>query len=121
VAELIGSNPVERAKRPRVQAQEPGTVWTIAQLRTFLATAQQHRLFAFFHVAAFTGARRGELVNLQWKDIDLDGKKITITGSTAVIASPFHDRKGALSWEPPLGIEPMTYALRGACSLASGA
>jgi integrase len=60
-------------------------VWTIAQLRAFLATAQQHRLFAFFHVAAYTGARRGELLNLRWKDIDLDGKKITITGSTAVI------------------------------------
>ena len=86
VDELIGSNPVERAKRPRAQAQEPGTVWTIAQLRAFLATAQQHRLFAFFHVAAYTGARRGELLNLRWKDIDLDGKKITITGSTAVIA-----------------------------------
>jgi integrase len=61
------------------------TVWTIAQLRAFLATARQHRLFAFFHVAAYTGARRGELLNLRWKDIDLDGKKITITGSTAVI------------------------------------
>lgn len=55
------------------------------QLRTFLATAQQHRLFAFFHVAAYTGARRGEVLNLRWKDIDLDGKKITINGSTAVI------------------------------------
>jgi integrase len=86
VDELIGSNPVERAKRPRAQAQEPGTVWTISQLRAFLATAQQHRLFAFFHVAAYTGARRGELLNLRWQDIDLDGKKITITGSTAVIS-----------------------------------
>jgi hypothetical protein len=32
-----------------------------------LATAQEHRLFAFFHVAAYTGARRGELLNLRWK------------------------------------------------------
>src|SRR5215469_10435237 len=86
VDELIGSNPVERAKRPRAQAQEPGIVWTIAQLRAFLATAQQHRLFAFFHVAAYTGARRGEVLNVRWKDVDLDGKKITITGSTAVVA-----------------------------------
>jgi integrase len=37
-------------------------------------------------VAVYTGARRGELLNLRWKDIDLDSKKITITGSTAVIA-----------------------------------
>ena len=85
VDELMASNPVERAKRPRQQAQEPGTVWTVAQLRAFLATAEQHRLFAFFHVAAYTGARRGELLNLRWTDIDLDAKRITITGSTAVI------------------------------------
>jgi hypothetical protein len=26
---------------------------------------------------------------------------------------PFHDRKGPLTCEPPIGIEPMTYALRG--------
>ena len=65
VDELIASNPVERAKRPRAQAHEPGTVWTVAQLRTFLDTARQHRLFAFFHLAAYTGARRGELLNLQ--------------------------------------------------------
>ena len=86
VDEIINSNPVERAKRPRAQAHEPGTVWTVAQLRAFLATARQHRLFAFFHVAAYTGARRGELLNLRWTDVDLDAKKITITGSTAVIA-----------------------------------
>ena len=85
VDELIASNPVERAKRPRAQAREPGTVWSVAQLRVFLNTARQHRLFAFFHVAAYTGARRGELLNLQWSAVDLDGKKITITGSTAVI------------------------------------
>ena len=85
VDELIDSNHVERAKRPRAQAHEPGTVWAIAQLRAFLTIAREHRLFAFFHVAAYTGARRGELLNLQWADIDLDGKKITITGSTAVI------------------------------------
>ena len=68
-----------------MQVQEPGTVWTVAQLRAFLDMARQHRLFAFFHVAAYTGARRGELLNLRWHDVDLDGKKITITGSTAVI------------------------------------
>jgi integrase len=78
------NGPNGHGRRPRRLA--PGAVWTIAQLRAFLATAQQHRLFAFFHVAAYTGARRGELLNLKWKDIDLDGKKITITGSTAVIA-----------------------------------
>lgn len=86
VDELIATNPVERAKRPHAHIQEPGTVWTVAQLRAFLDTAARHRLGAFFHVAAYTGARRGELLNLRWTDIDLDAKRITITGSTAVIS-----------------------------------
>ena len=85
VDELIGSNPVERAKRPRAQAQSLARCGPSLSSGRSWATAQQHRLFAFFHVAAYTGARRGELLNLRWKDIDLDGKKITITGSTAVI------------------------------------
>jgi integrase len=68
-----------------VPTREPGTVWTIARLQAFLATVRQHRLFAFFHLAAYIGARRGELLNLRWADVDLDAKKITISGSTAVI------------------------------------
>ena len=58
----------------------------MAQLRAFLDTAAQHWLGVFFHVAAYTGARRGELLNLRWPDVDLEAKRLTITGSTAVIA-----------------------------------
>jgi integrase len=84
--QLLPSNPIERAKRPRKTAAEPGTVWHPAQLAAFLATAQGHRLFAFYHLAAYTGARRGELLDLRWRDIDLDARQIRITGSAAVIA-----------------------------------
>ncbi len=86
VEQLLSSNPIERAKRPRKTAAEPGTVWHPAQLAAFLATAQGHRLFAFYHLAAYTGARRGELLNLRWRDIDLEFPQIRITGSAAVIA-----------------------------------
>lgn len=85
VDELIPNNPAERAKLPRVQATEPGMIWTPAQLRAFLETASDHRLFAFFHLAAYTGARRGELLNLRWGDVDLDTPQIHIKGSAAVI------------------------------------
>ena len=86
VEQLLPSNPIERAKRPRKTAAEPGTVWRPAQLAAFLATARGHRLFAFYHLAAYTGARRGELLNLRWQDIDLVAPEIRITGSAAVIA-----------------------------------
>ncbi len=50
------------------------------------APARQHRLFAFYRLAAYTGARRGELLNLRWRDVDLDAGEVRITGSAAVIA-----------------------------------
>jgi integrase len=86
VEQVLPSNPVERAKRPRKTVTEPGTVWAPTQLGAFLATAQSHRLFAFYHLAAYTGARRGELLNLRWRDIDVDAPEVRITGSAAVIA-----------------------------------
>ncbi len=57
-----------------------------AQLRAFFNTARQHRLLAFYRLAAYTGARRGELLNLRWRDIDLDLAEVRITGLSAVIA-----------------------------------
>ncbi|MGV9773542.1 tyrosine-type recombinase/integrase [Streptosporangium sp. NPDC003464] len=85
VHEYISSSPVDKAKRPREDWKEPGMIWTPAQLRTFLGLARSHRLFAFFHLAAYTGARRGELLNLRWSDVDLEGKQIAIKGSTGVV------------------------------------
>ena len=79
----IRSNGQNDLARP---APNRGRVWTPAQLRAFLNTARQHRLFAFYRLAAYTGARRGELLNLRWRDIDLDLGEVRITGSAAVIA-----------------------------------
>ena len=85
VEQLIPSSPVERATRPRVRTAEPKIIWTPAQLREFLTLASQHRLRAFYRLAAYTGARRGELLHLRWSDIDLDGAEVTFTGSTDVV------------------------------------
>jgi hypothetical protein len=86
VDELIGSNPVERAKRPRAQAQE------LARYGPSLSSGRSWLLHTSIgcspsftsrltpgHVAASCSTFGG-------RDIDLDGKKITITGSTAVIS-----------------------------------
>jgi integrase len=39
----------------------------------------------FYHLALYTGARRGELLHLHWRDVDLTRAEMHITGSTAVI------------------------------------
>ena len=40
---VLPTNPVVKAKRPRVRSAEPGQLWTTAELRTFLGVAGQHR------------------------------------------------------------------------------
>jgi integrase len=85
VDQLLPSSPIERAKRPRKPVRERGQIWTPGQVRAFLDTAKVHRLFAFYHLALHSGARRGELLNLRWHDVDLARAEVHITGSTAVI------------------------------------
>jgi integrase len=85
VEQLLATNPAERAKLPRTRRGEPGTIWTPTQLAIFLEQAASHRLFAFFRLAAYTGARRGELLALRWPALDLDAAEVTLSGSTDVI------------------------------------
>jgi integrase len=85
VEQLLAANPAARSKRPRSTAAEPVQVWTADQLRRFLDATRSHRLFAFYRLAAYTGARRGELLYLRWSAVDLDAAEVTFGGSTAVV------------------------------------
>jgi integrase len=85
VEQLLAVNPAERSKRPRDRDTEPGRVWTTEQLDLFLTTARSHRLYAFYRLAAYTGARRGELLYLRWQAVDLNAAEVTFGGSTAVV------------------------------------
>ncbi|MEO7058541.1 MAG: tyrosine-type recombinase/integrase [Lapillicoccus sp.] len=89
--QLLSSNPAERAKRPRKDVAQPVVMWTAGDLAAFLASTQGHRLHAFFWLAAATGARRGELVNLRWADVHLgdtlsrEAPSVRLRGSVSVI------------------------------------
>jgi integrase len=73
---LIAVNPVNRVPLPKGKGTIP-TPWSIQELNTFLDVARSHRLFFFYRLSAFTGARRGELLALKWSDFD--GTAITIS------------------------------------------
>jgi integrase len=47
-------------------------------LATFLAFTAQDRELGLYHVAAATGMRRGELLGLRWRDVDLDGVRLSV-------------------------------------------
>lgn len=93
-AQLLHSNPAERAQlppKPRATTREAREaqelqVYSPSQLTTFLAAASRHRLGPLFHLAAYTGARRGELLHLRWTDIDFDKRTLHIAGSRTMAA-----------------------------------
>ncbi len=47
-------------------------VWSTNQLSLYLDTAMKHRLGLALWMATMTGARRSEIVGMQWRDIDLE-------------------------------------------------
>jgi len=75
---LLMFNPASRVSIPTAVCKRP-TPLTRGELQTFLHEATSHRLFFFFRLSAYTGARRGELLALRW--LDFDGKAITISKS----------------------------------------
>ena len=52
--------------------------WSADELATFLAFAAQDRDLVLYHVAAATGMRRGELLGLRWRDVDLDAARLSV-------------------------------------------
>lgn len=76
VENLITVNPASRVRLPKSNSNTP-TPFTLNELKQFLTVASSHRLYFFFRLSAYTGARRGELLALRWSDFD--GKTITIS------------------------------------------
>ncbi len=61
--------------------------WTAAQLRAFLDWTRENNreLHAAWAMLAMTGMRRGELLALRWRDIDLDAAAVSVRRSAGVV------------------------------------
>lgn len=77
---LIPTNPAEKVAPPRAPEPEM-SAFTFEEVDRFLEVARGHRLEALFVLAVMTGARRGELLALRWRDVDLDARTVRIAGS----------------------------------------
>ena len=82
--ELVGRNVAERVKPPKVSRQEM-RVWTPQEVQRFLQAAEGHRYYALFYTAIATGMRRGELMGLQWGDVDFLRGQITVARSVVYL------------------------------------
>ena len=78
VRPLLWSAP--RVERWRETGVRPAKVmvWTATQCGAFLDAIEHDRLYFLYHLAAYWGLRRGELLGLEWSDLDLDARRLTV-------------------------------------------
>lgn len=83
---LLGKNPAAvRIHRPRLSGA-PAAAWGLEEARIFLSANRNHRLFALFALMLSTGLRRGEVLGLRWRDVDLEGRRLTIVQARVAVA-----------------------------------
>jgi len=75
--DLIPRNPADSVKAPTPTPREMNPL-SASEARRLLEAAQGDRLEALYVVAIHTGMRRGELLGLKWKDVDLEGYTIRV-------------------------------------------
>jgi integrase len=80
VWEVVTTNPVELARPPKVVAKEI-EILAPDQIKTVLHSLRGRSLYPVAVIGLATGMRRGEIVALRWRDIDLDGGKIRVERS----------------------------------------
>jgi integrase len=74
---LIPANPAAEVAKPKLQDREM-VILTDDQVRVFLAAARRSRYYALFTLAVATGMRQGELLALQWEDVDFVNSTVTV-------------------------------------------
>lgn len=107
---LLPRNPAADVEaRPRVapgHEQVRLHCWSADEARTFLtATAKAGpQAAAFFALALETGMRRGELLGLRWRDVDLEAQQVTV-------AQQLTRAEGAPQFGPPKNGLPRAVAI----------
>lgn len=92
---LIARNPAEvfRRRLPKVERREMSTL-TAEQSATLLDAIRHHRVYWPVLIALATGMRRGEILALRWRNVDLD------SGSLRVVES-LEQTKAGLRFKAP--------------------
>lgn len=75
--DLISNNIMLKVKRPKIK-QFISECYNSDEIQTFLRCTERHRLSLEFHIAAYYGLRRSEIIGLKFSAIDFKEKKIII-------------------------------------------
>ncbi|WP_435243536.1 site-specific integrase [Streptomyces cucumeris] len=75
--ELISRNVAQLVPAPRVAPRELRP-WSLDETLTFLEATRSDPLYPAFVLAVALGLRRGEILGLHWRDVDLDRRTLTV-------------------------------------------
>jgi len=81
---LVDANQADLVEPPRPEPREMKAL-SPGEARRVLVAASGDRFEALYAMAITTGMRQGELLGLRWRDVDLDGRSVRVTGSLQYI------------------------------------
>lgn len=116
---MLAKNPADKANPPTAKEAKAPEMhpWTNAQLRTFLDWSRENSaLHVAWFTLGYTGVRRGELLALRWRDVDLDAGTISVrrsVGLSRVKGEKAQIKEGPTKTNQPrvIDIDPETVAL----------
>lgn len=85
----LARNPAKRVDPPRPKRAEVATI-AAEDMARFLDAATQSEYFGVFLTALYTGARVGELLALQWRNVDLENGTMTIVATLYRMDGAWH-------------------------------
>ena len=75
---LIVRNPADDCIPPKILKHEM-KILPPEQIKSYLTAAEQRGVLPMFYLEIISGLRKGELVALQWSDLDIENKTISVS------------------------------------------
>ena len=84
---VVSCNPCSKVTIPKGESKEK-MIYTIEEVTEFLKLLEDEPLKyrVFFNLAVFSGFRRGELLGLEWKDVDFENNLISVRRTSCYTA-----------------------------------
>jgi integrase len=87
---LIATNPIADARKP-IKKKTEMKAWQPDDLGKFITVTKSDRQSGTWHLLATTGLRRGEILGLQWDDIDFDKNTLTVRRTRVKIGASVYN------------------------------
>lgn len=90
--EIVKKNVADVVSPPRGKEKTVNT-WSEEHVLYFLDNAKDSRYYVAYLLAITCGMRKGEILGLQWKDIDFERRTLSVNRSLSHITKEFHEPK----------------------------